>query len=173
MAQFTVNPNRFDPYKGYKFRVLWDGRQVAGVDHVSALARTTYVVAHRDGGDPSVERLSPGATAFAPIVLRRGHTHDTAFEEWANKVWRLGAAHGDEVSLKDFRKDIVIQLLNEAGQLVLAWQVHRCWPSEYVALSDLDACANAVAFESLTLQNEGWERDTSVVEPAEPSFDAR
>ena len=172
MAEFSVNAQRFDPYKDFKFRVKWDGRYVAGIDHVSALARATQVVSHRDGDDPSLERHSPGPTAYEPIVLRRGRTHDTAFEEWANKVWNLGAGPGSEVSLKDFRKDISIELLNEAGQLVLAWHVFRCWPSEYVALGDLDACGHAVAIESLTLQNEGWERDTSVVEPVEPSFDA-
>jgi phage tail-like protein len=171
MAEFSVNTHRFDPYKDFKFRVKWDGRYVAGIDHVSALARTTQVVSHRDGDDPSLERRSPGPTAYEPIVLRRGRTHDTAFEEWANKVWNLGAGLGSEVSLKDFRKDLSIELLNEAGQLVLAWRVFRCWPSEYVALGDLDACGHAVAIESLTLQNEGWERDTSVVEPVEPSFD--
>lgn len=172
MAEFTVNAQRHDPYKNYRFRVKWDGRYVAGVDHVGALARATQVVAHRDGDDPAVERFSPGATTYAPIVLRRGRTHDTAFEAWANKVWHPGGGLGSEVSLKDFRKDVVVELLNEAGQLVLAWTVHRCWPSEYVALGELDAEANGVAIESLTLQNEGWERDASVAEPAEPSFDA-
>ncbi|MBV8529615.1 MAG: phage tail protein, partial [Candidatus Dormibacteraeota bacterium] len=112
---------------------------------------------------------SPGRTAFEPITLERGVTHDTAFEAWAAKVWALGAGLGAEVSLKDFRKDISIELLNEAGQLVMAWKVFRCWPSEYVALADLDADDDAVAIESLTLENEGWERDTSVTEPAEPS----
>jgi phage tail-like protein len=169
---FSVNALRFDPYKGFKFRVKWDGRYVAGVDHVSALARATHVVSHRDGEEPSIERHSPGATAYAPIVLRRGRTHDTAFEEWANKVWNLGSPLGSEVSLRDFRKDIVVELLNEAGQLVLAWTVFRCWPSEYVALGDLDASESSVAVESLTLENEGWERDSSITEPTEPSFGA-
>ena len=169
MPEFTVNAGRFDPYKGFKFRVKWDGAYVAGIDHVSGLVRTTDVAAHREGGEPSQERVAPGLTRHAPIVLRRGRTHDTAFEQWANKVWTLGAGPGSEVSLADFRKDIILELYNEAGQLALAWHVHRCWPSEYVALSALDASDSAVVIESLTLQNEGWERDLSVTEPKEPT----
>lgn len=168
MAEFTVNPQRLDPYKNFKFRVKWDGQYVAGIDHVSPLTRTTDVVVHRDGGDPSLEHVSPGLTRYAPMVLSRGRTHDTAFEAWANKVWTLGAGLGSEVSLRDFRKDIVIDLFNEAGQLVLAWNVYRCWPSEYVALGPLAADDSAVVIESLTLENEGWERDLSVTEPVEP-----
>ncbi len=169
MAEFPVNPARLDPYKNFKFRVKWDGRYVAGVSKVSALRRTTGVVEHREGGNPSLEHRSPGQTAFAPIVLERGRTQDADFENWANLVWRLGAGLGAEAGLKDFRKDIFIELLNEAGQLVMAFKIFRCWPSEYVALADLDSAANAVAIESMTLQNEGWERDTSVSEPVEPA----
>ncbi len=170
MAQFTANPHRFDPYKQFKFRVKWDGKYVAGVSQVSGLHRTTDVIEHREGGDPSTARKSAGLTHYEPIVLARGVTHDTEFEKWANKVSALGQGAGKEMSLKDFRKDISIELLNEAGQLVLAYKVYRCWPSRHSALSDLDANAGAVAFEQLTLQNEGWERDHEVVEPVEPSF---
>jgi phage tail-like protein len=170
MAQFSVNPNRFDPYKQFKFRVKWDGRYVAGVDKVSALKRTTEVVLHREGGDPSSQRRSPGQTAYEPIILSRGRTHDTEFEQWANKVWNFGSGPGSEVSLKDFRKDIIIELYNEAGQLVIAFKVYRCWPSEYVALGDLDAGDTSIAIESMTLQHEGWERDYEVKEPTEPTY---
>lgn len=170
MAQFSVNPNRFDPYKNLKFRVKWDGRYVAGVSKVSALKRTTEVVEHREGGDPSTVRRSPGQTKYEPITLERGVTHDLEFEQWANKVWNLGAGLGSEVSLADFRKDLIIEFYNEAGQLAMAYKVYRCWPSEYQALPDLDAGANAVAIQTLTLQHEGWERDYDVKEPAEPSF---
>ncbi len=169
MAQFTVNPHRFDPYKNFKFRVKWDGRYVAGISRISALRRTTDVVEHREGGDPSTSRRSPGRTAFEPITLERGVTHDSAFEEWANLVWRLGAGLGSEVALASFRKDIIIELYNEAGQVVLAYKVYRCWVSEYVALPDLDAEGHASLIQSITLQHEGWERDTSVPEPKEPS----
>lgn len=170
MAQFNVNPSRFDPYKNLKFRVKWDGRYVAGVSRVSALRRTTEVVEHREGGDPSTVRRSPGQTRYEPIILERGVTHDLEFEQWANKVWNLGSGLGSEVSLADFRKDVIIELYNEAGQLVIAYKVYRCWPSEYQALPDLDAGANAVAIQALTLQHEGWERDYDVSEPTEPSF---
>jgi len=168
MPEFTVNPARVDPYKNYKFRVKWDGRYVAGISRVSALVRMTEVVEHREGGDPSTSHKSPGLTRYEPITLERGVTHDTAFEDWANLVWKLGAGLGAEVALKEFRKDIIIEFYNEAGQLVLAYKVYRCWVSEYQALPDLDADANAVAIQHIKLENEGWERDTSVPEPVEP-----
>ena len=170
MAQFTVNAKRFDPYKNFKFRVRWDGRDVAGLSKVGALKRTTEVVEHREGGDPSTSRKSPGRSKFEPITLERGVTHDKDFEQWANKVWNFGSGLGAEVSLKDFRKDLIIEVYNEAGQLALAYKVFRCWVSEYQALPDLDANANAVAIQTIKLENEGWERDYDVSEPAEPNF---
>ena len=170
MAQFTVNAQRFDPYKNFKFRVKWDGRYVAGISKVGALKRSTDPVEHREGGDPSSTRKSPGRTKYEPILLERGVTHDKEFEQWANKVWNFGSGLGAEVSLKDFRKDLIIELYNEAGQVVLAYKVYRAWVSEYQALPDLDANANAVAIQTLKLENEGWERDVDVAEPSEPSF---
>lgn len=170
MAQFSVNAQRFDPYKNFKFRVKWDGRYVAGISKVSALKRSTEVVEHREGGDPSSSRKSPGRTKFEAITLERGVTHDTEFEKWANKVWNFGAGLGAEVSLRDFRKDLIIEVYNEAGQLVLAYKVFRCWVSEFQAHADLDANANAVLIQTLKLENEGWERDVDVTEPSEPSF---
>jgi phage tail-like protein len=170
MAAFTVNPRRFDPYKNFKFRVKWDGRYVAGISKVGALKRTTEVVEHREGGDPSTSRKSPGRTKFEAVTLERGVTHDLEFEQWANKVWNFGAGAGSEVSLADFRKDIIIDLFNEAGQKVVSYLLYRCWVSEFQALPDLDANANAVAIQTLKLENEGWDRDVAVVEPSEPSF---
>ena len=170
MAEFSVNPHRFDPYKNFKFRVKWDGRYVAGVSKVGGLKRSTEVVKHREGGDPSSSRKSPGRTEYEAITLERGVTQDTAFEQWANKVWNYGAGLGAEVSLADFRKDILLELYNEAGQLVISYNIYRCWVSEYQAMPDLDANANAVAIQHIKLENEGWERDQSVTAPTEPSF---
>jgi phage tail-like protein len=170
MAQFSVNTQRFDPYKNFKFRVKWDGRYVAGVSKVGALKRSTEIVEHREGGDPSTSRKSPGRSKFEAITLERGVTHDPEFEKWANKVWNFGSGLGAEVSLKDFRKDIILEVYNEAGQLALAYRIFRCWVSEYQALPDLDANANAVALQTVKLENEGWERDYDVAEPAEPSY---
>jgi phage tail-like protein len=171
MAQFTVNAQRFDPYKNFNFRVKWDGRYVAGISKVTGLKRTTEVVKHREGGDPSTSRKSPGRTEFEAITLERGVTHDAEFEQWAAKVWQLGAGlNNAEVSLKDFRKDVIIEVYNEAGQKAISYSVYRAWVSEFQALPDLDANANAVAIQHLKLENEGWERDVSVVEPTEPSF---
>ena len=170
MAQFTANPQRFDPYKSFKFRVKWDGRVVAGLSKVSGLKRTTEMVEHREGNDPSTSRKSPGRTKYEAITLSRGVTHDKEFEQWANKVWNYGSGLGSEVALKDFRKDIILELLNEAGQVAIAYKVYRCWVSEYQALPDLDSNANAVAIQTIKLENEGWERDYEVPEPAEPTF---
>ncbi len=170
MAKFTVNATRFDPYKNFKFRVKWDGRYVAGVSKMSALKRTTEVVEFREGGSPSSPYKSPGRTKFEPITLERGVTHDTEFESWAHKVWAVQSGLGAEVSLRDFRKDLIIEMLNESGQVVLAYKVFRAWVSEYQALPELDANANAVAIQSIKLENEGWDRDREVSEPAEPSL---
>jgi phage tail-like protein len=170
MVQFSVNAARLDPYKNFKFRVKWDGRYVAGVSKVGMLKRTTEVIEHRDGGAPSTVGKNPGQSKYEPIALERGVTHDKEFEQWANKVWNYGSGLGAEVSLKDFRKDIIIELLNEAGQLAIAYKVYRCWVSEFQALPELDANANAVAIQILMLQNEGWERDVEVTEPTEPTF---
>ena len=170
MAQFSKNPNRFDPYKNFKFRVKWDGRYVAGVSKVSSLKRTTEVVKHREGGDASSSRKSPGRTEYEAITLERGVTHDPEFEQWANKVWNYGSGLGAEVSLKDFRKDIIIEMYNEAGQLAIAYKVYRCWVSEYQAAPEFDANANAVAIQHIKLENEGWVRDLNVTEPTEPSL---
>ena len=171
MAQFTVNPTRFDPYKNFKFRVKWDGQYVAGVSKVSSLKRTTEVVKHREGGDPSSSRKAPGRTEYEAVTLERGVTYDPEFEQWASKVWNFGAGLGAEVSLADFRKDITLEVYNEAGQLALAYNLFRCWVSEFTALPDLDANANAVAIQTLKLENEGWVRDTAVVEVPEVSFE--
>ena len=174
MAIFPANPQRLDAYKNFKYRLKWDGKYVAGVSKMSSLKRTTEVVKHRDGGDPSTSHKSPGRTEYEAITLERGVTHDVAFEQWANKVWDYQNAQAQnadqEVSLADFRKDVIIDFFNEAGQKVISYHVYRCWVSEYQALPDLDANANAVAIQHIKLENEGWDRDSAVVEPKEPSF---
>ncbi|MCM2387468.1 phage tail protein [Streptomyces albipurpureus] len=170
MAEFTVNAQRFDPYKNFKFLVLWDGKTVAGCSKISPLKRTTEVIKHRNGGDPSSPRKSAGRTEFEAITIERGVTHDPEFDRWANKVWMVGQGLGSESALKDFRKDIVIQVLNEAGQVALAYKVYRAFPSEYQVLGEMDANANAVAIQHLKLECEGWERDLEVAEPDEPSY---
>ena len=165
MAQFTVNPQRLDPYKNFKFRLRWDGRIVAGISRVSPLHRITEVLEFREGGNPSLSHRSPGTTRYEPITLERGVTQDHEFEQWANKVWLVQA--GTEVSLKDFRKDVILDLMNEAGQVTIAYKIYRCWVSEYQAIPELDAGGNAVALQTIKLENEGWQRDTAVQEPTE------
>lgn len=165
MAQFSVNTTRIDPYKNFKFRVNWDGQPVAGISKVSGLKRTTELVSHRDGSYPSTKRHSPGVSTFEPITLERGVTHDVAFEEWANMTYSI---QGDgSVSLVGFRKDITIELYNLQGVKVKAWNVFHCWVSEYTALPELDANANAVAIEMMVIQNEGFVRDEAVQEASE------
>lgn len=178
-SEFPTATYPDDPYRGFKFRVKWDGKYVAGISKVSGLARTMQVISHREGGDPTTPRRMPGESEYQAVTLERGVTLDIAFQQWANMVWdyhnstiddQQGATGHQNVSLKDFRKDIVLDVFNEAGQKVIAYTIYRCWPSEFIALAELDAAGNAVAIQTLTLQNEGWERDTSVPEPAEPGF---
>jgi phage tail-like protein len=165
MAQFTVNAQRFDPYKNMKFRIKWDGKYVAGVSKISALKKTTEPVTHREGGDPSTSRVTPSLWKFEPITLERGVTHDPEFENWANLIYNTD---GDAaISLNNFRKDLIIELLNEQGVVAKSYKVYRCWVSEYQSLPEMDANAHAIAIERMVLQNEGWERDTSVTEPTQ------
>jgi phage tail-like protein len=163
MAQFTVNATRFDPYKTFMFRVKWDGNYVAGLSKMSALKRSTTPVVHRDGGDPSREHKSPGMTKYEAVTLERGVTHDLEFEKWANLVHSVKSP----ISLKSFRKDIVLDVFNEAGQKVLSYNLYRCWVSEYQAVPALDAANAAVAIQTLKLELEYWDRDESVTEPTE------
>jgi len=165
MAKFTVNTHRFDPYRNFKFRVKIDGQYVAGLSKCSALKRTTEVTQWREGGDPSISHRLPGKTTYEAVTLEAGLTHDSTFEAWANLVHNF---QGDAAnSLKNFRKDISIDVYNEVGQRVHSYNLYRCWVSEYQALPELDAGANAVAIQHIKLENEGWERDTSVTEPTE------
>jgi phage tail-like protein len=172
MSQFNVNTTRFDPYKNFKFRLYFVGKTdpVAGLSKVGALKRTTEVVKHREGGDPSSSRKSPGRSEYDAIMLERGVTHDLDFEQWATLVWHLNNGAGKEVSLKDFRRDLILELLNEAGQVALRYTIYRCWVSEYQALPDLDANANAVAIQHIKIENEGWLRDPQTPEPTEQAL---
>jgi len=168
MAQFAANAvYRFDPYKNFKFRLKWDGQYVAGLSKMTPLKRTTEVVKHREGGDASTSHKAPGRTEYDAITLSRGVTHDTAFEDWANLAFLHGAGPGAEMRLKSFRKNIILDIFDEAGMKVLSYKIFRCWVSEYQATPELDANANAVAIQTLKLECEGWERDESVTEPIE------
>ena len=167
---FPANPTRMDPYKNFKFQLYWDGKPVAGCSKLTGLKRTTEVVEHRSGGDPSTSHKSPGRTKYDAVTLERGLTQDLAFNQWAGLVWNFGATLGSEVSLANFRKDVYLEFYNEAGQLVIAYKIYRCWVSEYQAMPDLDANANAIAIEHIKLENEGWERDMSVTEPTDPTL---
>lgn len=159
----TTNPSttRFDPYKNFKFKILFDGIVVAGVSKVSPLTRTTEVISHRIGGDYSTDRKTPGQTRYNAITVERGVTQDTTFEAWANKVWNY---NGGETSLLDFRKDITLNVCDESGIVVLSYNIYQAWVSEYQALPELDSKANAVAIQYIKIENEGWERDPSVTD---------
>jgi phage tail-like protein len=165
MVQFVVNATRIDPYKNFRFRVLFGGVVVAGVSKISGLKRTIEPVTHRDGGDLSTKRISPGLASSEPITIERGITHDDEFERWALSAYNPDGA--GLMSLKNFRRDVTIELYNLQGTKVRAWNVFRCWVSEFTAVPELDANANGVAFETIVLQNEGFMRDEAVVEQAE------
>ena len=162
---FVVNAHRIDPYKNYKFRIMMDGRTVMGVSKVGTLKRTTEVVKHREGGENSTDHKSPGRTSYEGITLERGITHDREFERWANMVHPYAGDPG--MDLANYKKDIVIEVMNEKGQVAFRYFLFRCWVSEYTALPELDANANAVAIESMKIELEGWDRDLATTEPDE------
>lgn len=170
MAQFVVNSYRAIPYLNYKFAVWMDGRMVAGVSKITPLKRITDPVIFRNGNDPTSQRKEPGITKFDAVTLERGITYDLEFEKWASKVWNTEGAGSGTVSLKDFRKDIIIQLLNEQGTVAKSYKLYNCWVSEYQALPDLDANGNVIAIESIKIEHEGFERDDAVVEQPEVSI---
>lgn len=165
MAMFPINAHRYDPYKNYKFRLVMDNKPVLGVSKVSALKRSTEVVKHRSGGENSIDHKSPGRTSYEAITLERGLTHDPEFELWASTVHSYA---GDSLmDLAGYKKDLTLEVMNEKGQVAFRYFLHDCWVSEYTAIPDLDANANAVAIESLKLELEGWERDPATTEPDE------
>jgi len=164
---FIVNAHRVDPYKNYKFRVVWDGRTVLGVSKVSALKRTTAVVPYRSGGDNSTDHKSPGRTTYDAITMERGMTQDREFEKWANLVHPY--AGDTAMDLVNYKKNLILQVYNEKGQLALAYNIFQAFVSEFTAVPDLDANANAVAIESIKIEMEGWERDLQTKEPDEKS----
>ncbi len=165
MPKFSVNSDRFDPYRNFKFKIKWDGQYVAGLSKCSLLKKTTESTTWYEAGDQSVPHKLPGKTTYDPITLTAGVTHDTAFEDWANLVNNYQGEAA--MSLKNFRKDLTIEIGNLQGTTVLAYNVFRCWVSEYQAVAELDASANAVLIQTIKLENEGWVRDKSVTEPAE------
>lgn len=164
---FVTNAHRTDPYKAFKFRVLWDQKVVMGVSKVSPLKRTTEVVTHRDGGDNSSDHKSPGRTSYEAVTMERGITHDREFEAWANKVHPT--AGDPSMDLVGYKKNLTLEVLNERGHVAIRYALYNCWVSEFTALPDLDANANAVAIESIKIETEGWERDVETTEPDEAS----
>jgi phage tail-like protein len=164
---FTVNIKRLDPYKSYRFLVYFDTSTtpVAGVSKVSSLKRSSDAIEYKEGGN-AIIRKGLGRTKYDAITMERGVTFDNDFENWANAAQDLDKG-APNTSLKNLRKEVRIELLNEEGQPVRRYIVHRCWVSEYQALPDLDAGANAIAIEHIKLENEGWERDTSLAETLE------
>ncbi len=160
---FIKNAHRFDPYKNFKFRILWDDKPVMGISKVSALKRTTEVVKHRDGGDNTTDHKSPGRTSYDAITVERGLTHDPEFEAWANKVHPYS---GDTaMDLAAYKKNLTLEMMNEKGHVVYRYFLYDCWVSEYTAIPELNANANAVAIESLKIELEGWDRDRDTKEP--------
>jgi phage tail-like protein len=163
---FPVNAHRYDPYRTFMFQVIIDGRPVAGLRKMGALKKKTEPVKWRTAGDPTHERIMPGGTSYEPVTLEQGLTHDPVFEQWANLVNNIQGPGG--MSLKNFRKDVVINILNLQGIVAISYKLFRAWVSDFQTLPDLDAGnMNTIGIQTITLQHEGWERDTSVVEPTE------
>jgi phage tail-like protein len=167
MARMNAATNRFDPYRTFRFRVKWDNQYVAGLTKMGALKRTTEMVEYREAGVNITSRKLPGKSSYQAVTLEAGVTYDTAFEDWANAVNDF-ASHSI-TSLGEFRKNITLDMFNEAGQKALSYNLYRCWVSEYQALPDLDGGANAVAITTVKLEFEWFERDLAVVESQGPA----
>jgi phage tail-like protein len=162
---FSVNSHRIDPYKNFKFQVVWDNEPVAGLSKMSALKRTTEVIEWRAAGDSSIVRKLPGRTKYEPITLEAGLSHDQKFMEWADRV---NHPQGDAAaSLVNYRQDIVLNVLNLQATVAMSFKLSRCWVSEFQALPEMDANANAVAIQTLKFEFEGFELDPAVSEPTE------
>jgi len=170
MILYPNNPVRVDPLKNFKFKVAWDGQYVLGAASVSALTRKTEVIKHRAGGVMSTKYSSPGLNECDPVTIKNGVTMDRTFYQWAGKVWAPSNQFGMEVSLKDFRKNITLEVYNEAGQLAIAYTLYNSWPSEFQAQADLDANTGGILFQHLKLEIEGFDIDVTVQPAAEPSF---
>lgn len=164
---FAVNAHRYDPYRTFKFQVVIDGQAVAGLSKMGALKKTTEVVNWRSAGDPSSQRAIPGGTKFENVTLEQGLSHDQVFENWANAVNNV--ADGDAgMSLVNFRKDVVINVLNLQGTPAISYHLRRAWVTEFQALPEFDAQnMNTIGIQSVTLACEGFVRDRAVTEPSE------
>lgn len=163
---FPVNAHRYDPYRTFMFQVVIDGKPVAGLKKMSVLKKSTEAVKWRSAGDPAHERVMPGGTSYEPVTLEQGLTHDPVFESWANLVNNIQG--NAAMSLVNYRKDIVINVLNLQGTVAMSYKLYRAWVSEFQALPEFDAgTMNAVGIQTITVQHEGWERDASVAEPTE------
>jgi len=163
---FPVNAHRYDPYRTFMFQVVIDGKPVAGLKKMSVLKKSTEAVKWRSAGDPAHERVMPGGTSYEPVTFEQGLTHDPMFENWANLVNNIQG--NAAMSLVNYRKDIVINVLNLQGTVAMSYKLYRAWVSEFQALPEFDAgTMNAVGIQTITVQHEGWERDTSVAEPTE------
>ncbi|MEA2721880.1 MAG: hypothetical protein QOJ39_3744 [Candidatus Eremiobacteraeota bacterium] len=167
MARMTPQTNRFDPYRNFRFKVKWDNQYVAGVTKMGALKRTTEMVEFREAGENITSRKMPGKTSYAAVTCEAGLTYDTSFFDWANQVNDF-ASHS-VTSLADFRKNVTIVVFNEAGVPAMSYNLFRCWVSEFQALPDLDAGANAIAITTIKLEYEWFELDAGVTEAVGPA----
>jgi phage tail-like protein len=164
---FVKNAHRVDPYKTYKFRVVWDGKPVLGVSKCGPLKRTTTVVSHRSGGENGSDHKSPGRTQYDAVTLERGITHDLEFEKWANLVHPYA---GDvAMDLVNYKKELTLEVMNEKGHVAIRYFLHGCWVSDFTAVPQLDGSTNAVAIETIKIETDGWERDIDTKEPDEAS----
>ena len=164
---FSVNTNRFDPYKSYAFLVYIGNSTtpVAAVSKVTGLKRSSDPIEYKEGGNAVILK-GLGRTKYDAVTMERGVTFDTDFQNWADAAQVLDKG-APSTSLANLRQELRIDLLNEERQPVMRYFIHRCWVSEFQALPDLDAGANAVAIEHIKLENEGWERDLTLTEPKE------
>jgi len=136
----SANPSpRDSAYRQYRYRLRYKGHEIAGFRGMGLL-----------------HPLTPGRAKSETVTLKRGVTQDSQFQQWANSVTK--SATGAPPAA--FRKNVSLEVYNEAGQVVQRFTFTKSWVSQYSALPVLNANGNAVAIEHIKIEVEGWVIDT-------------
>ena len=172
-AEFT------DPYSGAalsKIKTSSTNKQpvngvsdgwIGGFTYISGLNINTQPISYREGGYNTTVHQMPGMTTFSPITLQRGAMfgNDQAIT-WMRSLF--SASSGDGIatsSTAGFRVDINIYVMDHPNRNStvtdaddntprMGFKVHNAWISS-LAYQDLNAGANEILFETMTLVHEG------------------
>jgi len=137
------------PLPAFHFTVAWgDSKNSVGFSEVSGLNQENQAIEYRDGSFPEYSSIKmPGLRKFNNVTLKRGIVKgDNEFFRWLSTV-KLNTVE---------RRDLVISLLDEEHQPVMAWKIHNAFPVK-VEGPALKATGNEVAIESIEIAHEGLE----------------